>query len=97
MLGKVAEKRDHNPSGFLGHFAKVKAVCEISPWNLIVMGHRMLQQKSVGTRLTPEVMLLCLVTNVLLYLHNAEYALQQQQNFVGFIMHKVYEYHFCTV
>ena len=29
MLGKVAEKRDHNPNVFLGHFAKVKAVCEI--------------------------------------------------------------------
>jgi hypothetical protein len=26
MLGKVAEKRDHNPSVFLSHFAKVKAV-----------------------------------------------------------------------
>jgi len=53
MLGKVAEKRDHDPSVFLGHFTKVIAVCEIiSPWNLIVLGHRKLQQKSVGTRLT---------------------------------------------
>jgi len=58
MLGKVAEKRDHDPSVFLRHFAKVIAVCEIiSPWNLIVLGQRMLQQKCVGTRLTPEVML----------------------------------------
>ena len=83
MLGKVAEKRDHDPSVFLGHFAKVEAVCEIiSPWNLIVLGHRMLQQKSVGTRRTPEVMLLCLVTNVLLCLHNTVYAFQQK-NFCG--------------
>jgi hypothetical protein len=26
MLGKVAEKKDHDPSVFLGHFAKVKAI-----------------------------------------------------------------------
>jgi hypothetical protein len=26
MLGKVAEKRDHDPSVFLSHFAKVKVV-----------------------------------------------------------------------
>jgi hypothetical protein len=29
MLGKVAEKRDHDPSAFLGHFTKVKALCDI--------------------------------------------------------------------
>jgi hypothetical protein len=29
MLGKVAEKRDHDPSVFLGHFVKVKSLCEI--------------------------------------------------------------------
>jgi hypothetical protein len=79
MLGKVAEKRDHDPSVFLGHFVKVKAVCEISSWNLIVLGHRMLQQKSVGARLTPEVMLLCLVTNVLLCLHNTVHASQKKK------------------
>jgi hypothetical protein len=31
MLGKVAEKRDHDPSVFLGHFVKVKAIHEILP------------------------------------------------------------------
>jgi hypothetical protein len=80
MLGKVAEKRDHDPSVFLGHFVKVKAVCEvISPWNLIVLGHRMLQQTSVGTRLTPEVMHLYLVTNVLLCLLNIVHAFLQKK------------------
>lgn len=80
MLGKVAEKRDHDPSVFLGHFVKVTAVCEvISSWNLIVLGHRMLQQKSVGTTLTPEVMLLYLVTNVSLWLHNTVHAFLQKK------------------
>lgn len=39
----------------------------------------MLQQKSVGARLTPEVMLLCLVTNVLLCLHNTVHASQKKK------------------
>ena len=31
MLGKVAEKRDHDPSVYLGHFSKVRcAVCHYS-------------------------------------------------------------------
>jgi hypothetical protein len=48
MLGKVAEKRDHDPSVFLGHFAKVKAVHGMEYFGIQFAGH--FQQKSGDIR-----------------------------------------------